>query len=84
MQDPENVSGLEPIIIPRAHDLGGFEVRRALPSTQRQMVGPFAFFDQMGPGDFLTGWFGTVPGDDKEFISLPHDPGLQPPRTTPM
>ncbi|WP_241771257.1 pirin family protein, partial [Acidisphaera rubrifaciens] len=42
-------------ILPRAHDLGGFEVRRALPSAERQMVGPFIFFDQMGPGEFLTG-----------------------------
>ncbi len=46
---------LEDVILPRAHDLGGFEVRRALPATQRQMVGPFIFFDQMGPGEFLTG-----------------------------
>ncbi len=51
MQQP----ALEAVIIPRAHDLGGFEVRRALPSQQRQMVGPFIFFDQMGPGEFLTG-----------------------------
>lgn len=43
------------VILPRAHDIGGFEVRRALPATQRQMVGPFIFFDQMGPGEFLTG-----------------------------
>ncbi|MCU0944013.1 MAG: pirin family protein [Rubritepida sp.] len=47
--------GLEALIIPRAHDLGGFEVRRALPTRERQMVGPFIFFDQMGPGEFLTG-----------------------------
>jgi len=47
--------GLEALIIPRAHDLGGFEVRRALPSKARQMVGPFIFFDQMGPGEFLMG-----------------------------
>ncbi|MGI4941714.1 MAG: pirin family protein [Janthinobacterium lividum] len=47
--------GLEAVLIPRAHDLGGFEVRRALPSRERQMVGPFVFFDQMGPGEFLTG-----------------------------
>lgn len=47
--------GLEALIIPRAHDIGGFEVRRALPSKARQMVGPFIFFDQMGPGEFLTG-----------------------------
>ena len=46
---------LDSLIIPRAHDIGGFEVRRALPSAQRQMVGPFIFFDQMGPGEFLTG-----------------------------
>src|SRR6476619_8459063 len=30
-------------------------VPRALPSTQRQMVGPFIFFDQMGPAEFLLG-----------------------------
>jgi hypothetical protein len=42
-------------IIPRARDIGGFEVKRALPSSKRQMVGPFIFFDQMGPAEFLTG-----------------------------
>ena len=46
---------LEALIIPRARDLGGFEVRRALPSARRQMVGPFIFFDQMGPAEFITG-----------------------------
>ena len=46
---------MEAVILPRVHDLGGFEVRRALPATQRQMVGPFIFFDQAGPGEFLTG-----------------------------
>ncbi len=41
---------LTTVIIPRTRDLGdGFEVRRALPSSQCQMVGPFVFFDQMGP-----------------------------------
>ena len=40
---------IETVIVPRARDLGGFEVRRALPSAQRQMVGPFIFFDQFGP-----------------------------------
>ena len=49
------VDAIEAVIIPRARDLGGFEVRRALPSVQRQMVGPFIFFDQMGPAEFLTG-----------------------------
>ncbi len=43
------------VIIPRAPDLGGFEVRRALPSARRQMVGPLIFWDQMGPAEFLLG-----------------------------
>jgi redox-sensitive bicupin YhaK (pirin superfamily) len=47
---------LETIIVPRARDLGdGFQVRRALPAAQRQMVGPFIFFDQMGPAVFRDG-----------------------------
>ncbi|SHH32922.1 hypothetical protein SAMN05444003_2831 [Cognatiyoonia sediminum] len=49
---PDN--GIETLIIPRARDLGGFEVRRALPAPKRQMVGPFIFFDQMGPAEFIT------------------------------
>ena len=36
-------------------DLGGFFVRRALPSAQRRMVGPFIFFDHMGPAEFRAG-----------------------------
>jgi redox-sensitive bicupin YhaK (pirin superfamily) len=45
----ENPS-IEVVIVPPTHDLGdGFQVRRALPSRQRRMVGPFVFFDQMGP-----------------------------------
>ncbi len=40
---------IETVIVPRARDIGDFEVRRALPSAQRQMVGPFIFFDQFGP-----------------------------------
>jgi redox-sensitive bicupin YhaK (pirin superfamily) len=37
-------------IVPRIRELGdGFQVRRALPSAQRRSVGPFVFFDQMGP-----------------------------------
>jgi redox-sensitive bicupin YhaK (pirin superfamily) len=46
---------IETVIVPRARDLGGFEVRRALPSPKRQMVGPFIFFDQMGPAEFILG-----------------------------
>ena len=45
---------IETLIVPRAVDLGEMTVRRALPSTKRQMVGPFIFFDQMGPAEFLT------------------------------
>lgn len=45
---------VEIVIAPRAVDLGEMTVRRALPSVQRQMVGPFIFFDQMGPAEFLT------------------------------
>lgn len=48
-------AGLETVLLPRSHDIGGFEVRRALPARERQMIGPFIFFDQMGPGEFLTG-----------------------------
>ena len=46
---------IDTVIVPRARDLGGFEVRRALPSAKRQMVGPFIFFDQMGPSEFVLG-----------------------------
>lgn len=49
------VDAIETVIVARARDLGGFEVRRALPSVSRQMVGPFIFFDQFGPAEFLTG-----------------------------
>jgi redox-sensitive bicupin YhaK (pirin superfamily) len=52
---PSPSRGVEAVIVPRAHDIGGFEVRRALPAKERQMVGPFIFFDQMGPGEFLIG-----------------------------
>jgi redox-sensitive bicupin YhaK (pirin superfamily) len=40
---------LERVIEARRHDLGGFEVGRVLPFRQRRMVGPFVFFDHMGP-----------------------------------
>ena len=46
---------IEEIILPNVRDLGGFKVRRALPSAQRRMVGPFIFFDQMGPVMFGAG-----------------------------
>jgi redox-sensitive bicupin YhaK (pirin superfamily) len=47
---------VETVIVPHAHDVGGgFNVRRALPSAQRRMVGPFIFFDQMGATEFESG-----------------------------
>jgi redox-sensitive bicupin YhaK (pirin superfamily) len=46
---------IDMIVVPRARDIGGFEVRRALPAPRRQMVGPFIFLDQMGPADFVIG-----------------------------
>ncbi len=49
------VDAIDTVIVPRARDLGDFEVRRALPAPKRQMVGPFIFFDQMGPAEFITG-----------------------------
>ena len=52
--DAKSVDAVETLIVPRAVDLGEMEVRRALPSDKRQMVGPFIFFDQMGPAEFLT------------------------------
>ncbi|WP_394827407.1 pirin family protein [Pendulispora albinea] len=39
----------------RARDLGGFSVRRVLPAMQRRLVGPFIFFDHMGPVQFAPG-----------------------------
>lgn len=42
-------------IEPRERDIGGFSVRRLLPSVQRRNVGPFVFFDHLGPAEFLPG-----------------------------
>ncbi|NYZ11680.1 pirin family protein [Azospirillum sp. RWY-5-1] len=41
--------GLDLVVVPRTSDIGGLEVRRALPTVRRRMVGPFVFLDQMGP-----------------------------------
>lgn len=53
--DRYSCDAIEQVIVPRARDLGGFAVRRALPSARKQMIGPFIFFDQMGPADFVIG-----------------------------
>ena len=51
----DGVDQIETVIVARARDLGGFAVRRALPTARRQMVGPFILFDQIGPVEFMTG-----------------------------
>src|SRR5262245_22029433 len=51
---------IERVIEQRRRDLGGFEVGRVLPSTGRRMVGPFVFFDHIGPVDFQPGVPRTV------------------------
>jgi redox-sensitive bicupin YhaK (pirin superfamily) len=42
-------------LLPTTHDLGGFKVHRTLPHRERTMVGPFIFFDQMGPAHLAPG-----------------------------
>ena len=44
------------VIDQRRKDLGGFEVGRVLPFAKRRMIGPFIFFDHMGPADFQPGF----------------------------
>ena len=51
---------IELVIVQRRKDLGGFEVGRVLPFAKRRMVGPFVFFDHMGPVDFQAGFPRTV------------------------
>jgi len=51
---------IEFVIETRRRDLGGFEVARVLPHAKRRMVGPFIFFDHMGPADFPPGIPKTV------------------------
>ena len=56
MTAAEPLPPIDKIVLPRLHDLGdGFTVRRALPTTERRMVGPFVFLDAMGPVDFAPG-----------------------------
>jgi redox-sensitive bicupin YhaK (pirin superfamily) len=51
---------IELVIEQRRKDLGGFEVGRVLPFAKRRMVGPFVFFDHMGPVDMAAGIPRTV------------------------
>ena len=48
-------SQVELLLDPVTKDLGDFVVRRTLPATDRQRIGPFIFFDHMGPADFKPG-----------------------------
>jgi len=51
----EQKGDVELLIRSREKDLGGFSVRRVLPASSRLMVGPYIFFDQMGPARFPVG-----------------------------
>jgi redox-sensitive bicupin YhaK (pirin superfamily) len=53
--DAPACDAIDHVIVPRTADIGGFTVRRALPHAQRRMVGPFIFFDHMGPAEFRAG-----------------------------
>lgn len=55
MNDSATRGQLEMIIRPKERDLGEFTVRRVLPAAKRRMVGPFVFFDHMGPAEFPAG-----------------------------
>ena len=53
--DSASVDQVEMLIIPRTSDIGNFQVRRALPTAKRRLVGPFIFFDRMGPAVLRAG-----------------------------
>jgi redox-sensitive bicupin YhaK (pirin superfamily) len=53
------------VIKGRDRDIGGFSVSRLLPVAQRRLVGPFIFFDHMGPVDF-------APGHGIDVLPHPH------------
>ena len=48
-------NAIEFIIKPKEHELGGFSVRRLLPAVSKRKVGPWIFFDHMGPAEFAPG-----------------------------
>ena len=58
-------TALDFTITPRERDIGGFSVRRSLPDSRRRLVGPFIFFDHMGPARF-------EPGEGMEVRAHPH------------
>ncbi|PSM18531.1 pirin family protein [Nitratireductor sp. StC3] len=53
--DASACDAVELMVVPNARDIGGFEVRRALPTARRRLVGPFIFFDRMGPAILRAG-----------------------------
>lgn len=55
----------EQTLHPTTHDIGGFKVHRTLPHKERTMVGPFIFFDQMGPAHL-------PPGEGMDVRPHPH------------
>lgn len=59
------MSSIQHLLKPHERDLGGFSVRRLLPSLPKQAVGPFIFFDHMGPASF-------APGDGIDVRPHPH------------
>lgn len=48
-------NAIDMVITAKDHDLGGFSVRRLLPAPTQKMIGPWIFFDHMGPANFLPG-----------------------------
>lgn len=56
---------LERVLLPKNKDLGGFSVRRAIPTIGTRMIGPWVFFDHMGPAEF-------APGDGISVRPHPH------------
>lgn len=63
--DAAGCDAIETVLVPRRRDIGGMEVGRVLPSPQGQMIGPFIFFDRMGPVRF-------GPGDAHDVLPHPH------------
>jgi redox-sensitive bicupin YhaK (pirin superfamily) len=55
MIDMDDSTVIDLVIKPAIKDLGEFTVRRSLPDPQRQRIGPFIFFDHMGPAEFPPG-----------------------------
>ncbi|MBX8826023.1 pirin family protein [Ochrobactrum sp. SFR4] len=53
--DHQSIDAIETLIIPRTSEVGGLQVRRALPTSRRRLVGPFIFFDRMGPAILRAG-----------------------------